>query len=593
MAVIQHSGSVVVGHLLTPVAVGYTPVTGVAPELKEVQTFDWISDKLTNRLPTTNTQSYTQVTSSLTKIQRRTPRDVIFKGGVSRQVQDELANPSSWIINKVHFIPEVLDLGVVTGFTREFFNVWCTYLRPQQLQSITPNNAAGLELDSGLTLPTEFGEFAYYEMSIVTGTEGQNVIDARYDFALLNGETYDLEVTGNRSLVFSHPHNWESEVLLGFDWLTSVLTAEDGSENRQPLRHAPRVSVNNTALVTEDQERVLRQQLSAWHSKAYSLPLWHMQMQLGVNLTAGDLTFTLDADSLGLKDGMSLMFFNGWEDYEVRQVDTINLDGTVTLTTGVLVDWTSSDRVMPVTAATVRQAVRIADVTSTISSIESIQFEVEPSNTDDFAPTLQSLATFKNDFIFPLRPNWSRDVPTTYSKPKTTKVDYQSAAPLYYDADTQVAQTTSWTYLCKTRAEIQELLGFLYQVRGRLKAFWQPTYKQDFRLIRGIAAGTSILTVRDTDFVKLLGTRTDMQYLYLELDTGATYHLEITNAVVNTAGELVLTVDRAITEQVANHNVRFLSFLQRLRLDVDSVSVALKTDSIATCSLTMVTTKGG
>ncbi|MGI4991072.1 hypothetical protein ACRXCV_00450 (plasmid) [Halobacteriovorax sp. GFR7] len=428
-------------------------------------------------------------------------------------------------------------------------------------------------------------------MSILSDPEGQDKIDATFTYNMLNGDTYDLRVTGLRSSVFGYRHNWASTLVETYTWLTGVTTAVTGDEQRMPLRYYPRVQVNQVAVIAEEQLNQFRARMATWHSQNYTVPLWQRQVILAVQALANQPVLTVDNVELGAKAGDQIMLTLGWDDYEILQVDSVT-DTTVTLQSDLKSSWRVGSVVTLVVAGTSRSPVLVRGLTSTKAALDSITFDIAPEDIATFIPADSGrIGLYNNSPIMPLRPNWAEDIPEQYSKPMTKKVDYQASSPVYYD-DMEIAQhQIDWAYLVGGKTNISLLREFLFYIEGRHRSFWQPTYTKDFKIAKLYEAGFSTLTVENNNYISELWGLAQYKHICVETHTGI-YYREITNVSLDVDSKLVLTLDTPIAEEMDANTVRNISFLQKWRLNSDTITLIYSTDAVVTCSLSMITTVG-
>lgn len=591
MAIIQYGGTDNVSPLVTDTEVAYTPEPSIIEGLKDPVTFAYRLNADTGDLATDNTEEFTNIVTAYSLSIRKTPRKLNIASGISSiGGGDEMPTPSTWIIDRLHFLPTVVDVGILTGFKTTYFNLWCTYLKATQLDSVVPVNDDGITLDTTVAVPSDLQSFGFYEMSVTASPEGVNEINASYTFNMEDSKAFDLRVIGNRSAVFAYRHNWDTTLLETYEWLTGVTTASDSSESRTPLRYYPRVRVNQVSNITPEQISDFRARMAAWHSKTFTVPLWQRQIVLQVQALATSFTVTIDNTQLEAKAGDSLIISLGWDDYEIAQIESVT-DTEVTLTAPLNSTWRAGAIVSLVVSGVSRLPVQVSGITATQAGLESITFEVSPEDVGTFTPTTSgSIQEYQGSPVMPLRPNWRENIPEQYSKPELKKVDYQSASPFYFDEAPLATHKIDWTYLCGGRTNIKLMREFLFKVQGRHRSFWQPTYVRAFELDEPYNTGSITLIVKDTGYIGDLWDYPEYHHICIETQQG-TYYREITAASVNVDEQLVLTIDSGIPEDLVANQIRNISFLQKWRLDTDSVTMIYITDSIANCALSMVTLK--
>lgn len=119
--------------------------------------------------------------------------------------------------------------------------------------------------------------------------------------------------------------DWDAGIEEGFEYLTDVYTADDGTEQRQTLRAFPRVTLRYTTLQVDARETA---RTDAWlyanHGVRVAVPRWMDAIQLGVNLSPGAFQIFLaeDMDERWFAPYQRIMLWESparWEAVEIEQ----------------------------------------------------------------------------------------------------------------------------------------------------------------------------------------------------------------------------------------------------------------------------------
>src|SRR5690348_6749724 len=93
--------------------------------------------------------------------------------------------------------------------------------------------------------------------------------------------------------VFPFFPNWSSPVEETREWMTDILKAADGTEQRTLLRGTPRVGVSFDIVMTDEQElQTLYQLLWARAGAVFALPCWWAKTRLEADVLAGATSLT-------------------------------------------------------------------------------------------------------------------------------------------------------------------------------------------------------------------------------------------------------------------------------------------------------------
>jgi len=119
------------------------------------------------------------------------------------------------------------------------------------------------------------------------------VIDAAYRFVFAGGLTALLVVTGRRVVVFGMRPDWSQGITERLEWLTEVLEAYDGTEQRVRLRQLPRRGFEYGFLIEGRDAQVLDHLLFAWGARIYCLPVWTDVSTLAGEAAIGSTALTV------------------------------------------------------------------------------------------------------------------------------------------------------------------------------------------------------------------------------------------------------------------------------------------------------------
>lgn len=524
------------------------------------------------------------------------PKNVMFANLSAARVNNyvEATNPSGFVINKLHFTPVELDFGVITGLTTRYVEMWIPMLREyDELQSADPTDLSGVTVDTGGSLPQQLAHFGSYTVGVTVQPDGEREFEGYFDFTLEYLPNTLLPVKGRRSLVYSFPHNWTENVIETYQWKTSILSSDTGDEARMPLRYYPRMTITNNALITAPMFQVFKNYMAAWHGKDFTVPLWHRQEKLQNKVTAGSTILDLPVEQMNLHVGSSFMISYDWDDYEIKQVADLLGGDSVQTTSPFNSTWDAGARAVPVTAAAVRAPSVVNGVTSNLAKAAGFLFEMDYSHEELQVPVVTGLLDYYlGEPVFPLRPNRAQDTSSTFSRPMATKIDYLAGAPLFFDNMEYTPLEQFFEFLIKDLTDLYKLKEFAFEVQGKHKALWIPSYDQDFTLLEDQVADTSTLVVKSNEFAEVtFGEVNDRKHIYLELHDGSIIRTKILTAEIDTNGDTVLGLEDLLPQDVNVSDIRYFSYLYRARLSTDAVTITYLTNTVARCVLGFTTLK--
>lgn len=178
---------------------------------------------------------------------------------------------------RIWVIPGTLSLVNPELGTDIPFRVWNTFVDPETISAVNVTGSSVLSYDVGVG--TVLGDFEYRLVNLQIG-DGEPTVDAVTLFVTEQGQGR-LRVLADVSDVFTiAPDVPVSET---WEYLTEVLTAYDGSEQRVSHRTAPRIRMTLNVRAIDMADRIRQYELFVKNLKVQSvLPLF----QYGANVTA-------------------------------------------------------------------------------------------------------------------------------------------------------------------------------------------------------------------------------------------------------------------------------------------------------------------
>ena len=370
-------------------------------------------------------------------------------------------------------------------------------------------------------------------------------------------------------------HRPNGGVLERLEWLTDVLPSFNGGEQRRQLREAPRRTFEFAVQLTGRDRRVAEGALHEWAGRAWALPVWMDAQPLAAVLASGVTVIPCDTTFRDFVAGGSVVIMIGPREYEILQVDAV-APGSITSRSPTTRAWPAGDALI----APLRTAVMPDEVTLSRfdgeTSYGRLQFEVvEPC-----AWPAATESTYRGLPVLDAAPNWTEDVQQGYQRllqridslTGPVVIDDQAAGPI-------LLQSHRW--LMDGRASIAAFRSWLYARRGRLSAFWLPTFAQDFRLAADVGSSALTVDVEHCDYTGRIGQAINRRDVRIELHSGAVFYRRITGSAEVSADVERLTIDASLGALVQPVGVRSISYMVPVRLDADAVEIAYMRHDLA------------
>lgn len=496
---------------------------------------------------------------------------LVRSGSIARSYFDDY-------YNRIHVVPRVLDIGNLLSVQTRDATVWNAYFTSQSLASITESGTAGLT-ETGITAPTVFAPLEERTYSITVDTAGPATINALYTFAFPL-ESPTLAVTGRRVTVFGHAPNWGEPVRERLAWLTDVILAESGVEQRAGLRAVPRRALAYSLLTRDRHEsNRLETTLIGWQARLFAVPVWTDFQVLDADLPAGSTVVPCATAGYEFAaDGLALL----WRAHDVHEaVEVASVGGSsLTLAAPTLADWPAGTRLLPVRLGRLPERQRF-----TRESAHHLQGEVEFAFDDHPGVTpVDTGDTYAGFRVYAAGTNWADPIETEALR-QVQALDYDTAAGLWVDDLSGLATLLkTWHWTLRSRDEIVALRAWLAARAGRRVPFWSTSQGVDMEVVATIGASDGAIAVRNIGYALLIDARADRRHLLIETTAGARYYRAITGATEIDPDTESIAIDTSLGATLQPAEIRAVRFLHLTRLDTDEVEIAWVSAQIAECS---------
>lgn len=365
------------------------------------------------------------------------------------------------------------------------------------------------------------------------------------------------------------------------EWLTRILPAYRGEEQRASLRVGPRKAVEFSFMVDDVNRQLFEAALWAWGSSVWALPLWFDGTVLGATITGGTTSIPVDTATRDYRAGGLALLLDP-EDARVSEVLTIDtVDGdSIELADPVVATWPAGSLLFPARAARLTNAPEVPRFTGQAATSRA-QFLCD--DPDEYEADAGD-AAYRSLPVLERRPSWAEDPALAYPR-KATLIDNQVGKRVSVDEGEQPFPVQSQLHTMTTRAEIGEMRALFHALRGRQGSIWVPTWAEDLTLAASAGGGATNLTVKKAGYVDLLDLDVNRRDVRIELRSGAVHYRRITAAAPINASTEQITIDSALGVAVAPTDVAAISFMALCRSNSDTLELDYFTGECANAKL--------
>ncbi|MHB1273610.1 MAG: hypothetical protein ACYCZD_12750 [Rhodanobacter sp.] len=471
--------------------------------------------------------------------------------------------------NRIHVLPQQLDLGNLITAQRRTVEVWNAYTGTSQtLNSVASLNADGITATPPAALPLAFAPLQSRLWTIAVSNAGSPVINATLSWLFAGLAAVDVQVTGDRLVAWVFVPNWANPVAESLIWLTDIQQALDGSEYREPVRDTPRRQWEFDVLAQGQDRQQMEAVLYDWTGRNWALPVWTDVSYLAAPLAAGSLVVPADTPDRDFAVGSLMMLWTDAQHYELAEVSAVGASSLM-LATVTVNAWPAQTRLYPCRLSRLTDAPQLARTTDRLTQTRARFEAVEPCSWPAVAPT----ATYLGLPVLEDHPNEAGGLAAQLSR---QLLDLDADAGLVYVDDiTGLAYPTqSHAWLKAGRAARTALRSLLYWLQGKAAALWVPSWADDLSLAADVAAAATTLTVARIGLTSHLHLQPGRRHLRVELYDGSIYYRAVTAVAVIDAATEQLQIDSALGVAVTAGDVRQINWLMLCRLASDTVQLS-------------------
>lgn len=450
------------------------------------------------------------------------------------------------------------------------FNIWNAFPYPNELESISAIDATGLELNFEEGETWRAIEFKQVEIAITPAAPIQ--IEATFTFGFTFGEGLFRFEAVIADFVQMRP---DPPVTEHWDWLTDLIVAHDGTEQRIALRGTPRRSTSYEIGLEHEADR--RQQYNRWFTSLATrlvFPYYQYSVRIDQPAEIGDSEIFFDPSKTDMRDDEFVVVLSeASETGALVRIAQVTATGAILdsplqfpIARGDIASPAFSSRIENRTGFQMFQVHGTLKVDAQVLDVRS-QF-ARPGS----AATILELEGLP---ILDQRPIAGAPSPETFDvnyeviDSDTGLLDIKSSWP-----HPQVNMRRRWAVRRFSEAEKMDWWrDFLDRIKGMRGAFLMPTWFQDLAHIENPDEGAPTIRVASADYVSSYFPYQAFRRIQVELRDGRVLYRRVLSVVENSPGDLTLNLSAPFGPNPEDVDVLKISFLNLCRLASDRVTL--------------------
>ncbi|WP_422416798.1 hypothetical protein [Pseudomonas sp. GZD-222] len=478
----------------------------------------------------------------------------------------------TYFFDNVFLTPAEIDAGVVVPGAEFSFELWHSFISPKQLTGLTQTGAFGIELH-GVTSGS-LASFESFDYKVSLSQAGGEVdYTASFDFG--TGSAYRFNLTASMALVMPERIDWSTQPEMSIQYLTEVIEAFDGTEQRIALRDIPRYSLSYMYSMTDEQQYRFDNKLST-STGSMIVPLWPLQCQLSRAVQPGDTSVILEAINAHVRTSDTLLISEG-DECEVVSIESVA--GTV-VTLKHLAKKTFSTNAV-VLPARIAYPADESNSTSILRGFDqhSITYDLDETQIRKPVP-VDDFERLNSRPVFPFRPDRSKDVTTQYNRRREI-LDPLIGARSIYDRARGTVKILGQTFIFFSEQERQRFEDFAELMTGAQGEFYIEGPGQAFELSEDLYGPTYKVKIKSSGYSNFTNSRSLAPIVAIKLYNGTTIYRTILNATGNPDGTETITV-KETTAALKQTDIETIVPLYLARFDSDEFRYIFDTSEVST-----------
>ncbi len=482
---------------------------------------------------------------------------------------------------KIHIFPQRLDLGNVISNIVEVLELYSAYRRDTRtLTGFTNNAGAGITTDLP-TPPLLIDPQTSLIVNVTVSTVGPPVINGTLDF-VFDVRTASVPITGTRITLFEFiPQGGATEVV---EFLTNVMKARDGTEQRVALRRFPRHRVKYNVMSVLDTDRnKLNSFMVDWSSRLFAVPIWWEARRITTDTAMSATTIDVSSTDYARFFVGGLAMIMQVDVDGTRTIDTLEIASltatSLTLTSGVQSAYNKDvSFVVPTIPGVLSSTVPKSRRRSTLQELQAdfllIENEQDLSDTSAF-PSFNGRASIED-------PNFIDGQIQEEFNRKVIRLDESTGEIIQTSGEDRAVIVSNMRWEVESSQRLWEIRQLLHALKGKQVSFYQPTFNHDFKLVAPASSGATSIDVTNVGYTTFVKTREPYNAIRIvlaegvghssPLDFGPLRFIITGSSIVSDTVER-LTLDSTLPLDINSTNVVRIEYIMLNRMESDSVTL--------------------
>lgn len=364
-------------------------------------------------------------------------------------------------------------------------------------------------------------------------------------------------------------------------WRTSIQETIVGGEKRSALFTWPRITLDNELrCIDADERNFIRTSFYQNIHNLWGFPFVHDKTKLTSQASSGQKILALAETSYRhFYDGRGLVLIDpsDWKSYEYCVIDTVDSDTQITVTTNLSNSWSSNTCVYPLYEYRIQDNQELSLSFRQLNSSSIVASEAfEDTRSFSYSIPSSGAVVYDGLDLFLTKPMYPMTEKYSHPYERILHLGLGFVSSNYQ----QTRCSFEMDFTLVSRSVIWNLLKFFDSKQGRLQTFYAPSWNNDIVPTTAIGSADTTITIEQTS---LLATEIEGRHLFIRLPDGSYVCREITELISTTSIRISSSIGTSISQQ--NLSKMLISFLYKVRFDIDEIVLDYISDEIVTIKL--------
>lgn len=473
--------------------------------------------------------------------------------------------PSQFWFEHFMITPSIVELGNIVTTIMVDLEIYNSARDAAVSLTAAANNAGvGVSFHDFPGLPWAIEPQVGLIVQVQVLTDGPPNINGTLDFTL-NVGSLQATITGTRVVIFAFEP--EAPITETLDFLTNVIQARDGSEQRISPRKCPRQAFNFTLKLDGAQRRYFHSLLFGFQSGTFGVPVWFESKQLAVAATTGMFTIQVDTRWADFRvDGLAMVWTDD-DTFDAQEIESMT-DSSITFSSALLNNHAVGAMVMPLRLAVTQSTVGVNRHPMNLDEVV-IKFQITDNDVD-----LADASAFDvhNGLVMLDGPNAMEGTIGDNLEHRLSRMDNLTGS---------VRQSSDWAgshynstkqFECRTAAEVWAVRRLAHALRGSHVSFYLPTFYPDMVVTQSLTIGSLEMDIENIGYTSLVRNLEPNTSIWILLTNGSVLTRQVVSSVVIDTATERLTVDAEWAATITAASIQCISFLRLCRIADDRVT---------------------